>query len=145
MIVHVPTNPLHRKLSEIPNWELNGEFSHSWEKFGTGNSFFGETGFLLGKKVYFPFTSQYWEYVVNVSASYSQSWEQYGNISQVIYCFLIHVVSIFFFFFFTYDCGLCCKSSTESFRIIIFWRNIEIEDFDVQGSKQRPVNGQCSA
>ena len=84
MIVHVPTNPLHRKLSEIPNWELNGEFSHSWEKFGTGNSFFGETGFLLGKKVYFPFTSQYWEYVVNVSPSYSESWEQYGNISQVI-------------------------------------------------------------
>ncbi|CAH3027364.1 unnamed protein product, partial [Porites evermanni] len=30
----------------------------------------------------------------------------------------------------TDDCGLCCKSSTESFRIIIFWRNIEIEDFD---------------
>ncbi|CAH3020714.1 unnamed protein product, partial [Porites evermanni] len=34
------------------------------------------------------------------------------------------------FFVSTDDCGLCCKSSTESFRIIIFWRNIEVEDFD---------------
>ena len=42
MIVRVPTNPRHRKLFEIPKWELNGGFSHSWGKFGTGNSFFGE-------------------------------------------------------------------------------------------------------
>ena len=44
-----------------------------------------------------------------------------------IYCFLVHVVStffcfLFFVFFFRYDCVLCCKSSMESFRIIIFWR-----------------------
>ena len=46
--------------------------------------YWGNFAFLLGKKVYFPFTSQYWEYVVNVFPSYSQSWERYGNISQVI-------------------------------------------------------------
>ena len=49
-------------------------------------------------------------------------------LSGAIYCFLVHVVSTFFcflfcfVFFFRHDCGLCCKSSTESFRIIIFWR-----------------------
>ena len=37
----------------------------------------------------------------------------------------------FHLFVYTDDCGLCCKSSTESFRIIIFWRNIEMADFDV--------------
>ena len=41
-------------------------------------------GFLLGKNVYFPFTSQYWEYAVNVFPSYTQSWEQYGKSSQFI-------------------------------------------------------------
>ena len=32
------------------------------------------------------------------------------------------------FFVYTDDCGLCCKSSTESIRIIIFRRNIEIKN-----------------
>ena len=54
---------------------------NNWDK----KLLFGENfGFLLGKNVYFSFTSQYWEYAVNVFPSYSQSWEQYGNSSQVI-------------------------------------------------------------
>ena len=36
----------HRKLFKIPSWELNGKFSHYWEKSGTRNSFFG---IMLGR------------------------------------------------------------------------------------------------
>ena len=32
----------HRKLFEIPIWELNGKFSHSWEIIGTRNYFLGK-------------------------------------------------------------------------------------------------------
>ena len=32
---------LHRKLFEIPIWELNGKISHYWENTGTKNSFLG--------------------------------------------------------------------------------------------------------
>ena len=62
-------------------WEIFPFMGKIWNrKF----LFWEDFGFLLGKKVYFSFTSQYWEYVVNASPSYSQSWEQYGNISEVI-------------------------------------------------------------
>ena len=37
----------HRKLFKIPSWELNGKFSHYWEKPGTRNSFFG---IMLGSR-----------------------------------------------------------------------------------------------
>ena len=37
----------HRKLFKIPSWELNGKFSHHWEKPGTRNSFFG---IMLGSR-----------------------------------------------------------------------------------------------
>lgn len=44
---------IHRKLFKIPSWELNGKFSHYWEKPGTWNSFFG---LILGSQrwVLFP-------------------------------------------------------------------------------------------
>ena len=46
-------------------------------------------------------------------------------------CYLfVFIDEVSTFFVYTDNCGVCCKSSTESFRIIIFWRNIEIEDFD---------------
>ena len=47
-------------------------------------------------------------------------------------CYLfVFIDEVSTFFVYTDDCGLCCKSSTESFRVIIFWRNIEMADFDV--------------
>jgi len=62
-------------------WEIFPLMGNNWDK----KLLFGENfGFLLGKNVYFSFTSQCWEYAVNVFPSYSQSWEQYGNSSQVI-------------------------------------------------------------
>ena len=52
--------------------------------------------------------------------------------SSLVGCYLfVFIDEVSTFFVSTDDCGLCCKSSTESIRIIIFWRNIEIEDFDV--------------
>ena len=45
-----------------------------------------------------------------------------------LFVFIDEVSTVFVY---TDDCGLCCKSSTESFTIILFWRNIEVEDFDV--------------
>ena len=52
--------------------------------------------------------------------------------SSLVGCYLfVFIDEVSTFFVYTDDCGLCCKSSTESFRRIIFWRNIEIEDFDV--------------
>ena len=62
-----------------------GNFPTHGKKVGNEIPFFGVNfGFLMGKNVYFSFTSQYWEYAVNVFPSYSQSWEQYENSSQVI-------------------------------------------------------------
>ena len=47
-------------------------------------------------------------------------------------CYLfVFIDEVSTFFVYTDDCGLCCKSSMESIRIIIFWRNIEIEHFDL--------------
>ena len=55
-----------------------------------------------------------------------------GSIVSLVGCYLfVFIDEVSTFFVYTDDCGLCCKSSTESIRIIIFWRNIEIEDFDV--------------
>ena len=53
--------------------------------------------------------------------------------SSLVGCYLfVFIDEVSTFFVYTDDCGLCCKSSTESIRIIIFRRNIEIEDdFDV--------------
>ena len=50
--------------------------------------------------------------------------------SSLVGCYLfVFIDEVSPFFVYTDDCG--CKSSTESIRIIIFRRNIEIEDFDV--------------
>ena len=52
--------------------------------------------------------------------------------SSLVGCYLfVFIDEVSTFFVYTDDCGLCCNSSTESFRIIIFWRNIEMADFDV--------------
>ena len=52
--------------------------------------------------------------------------------SSLVGCYLfVFIDEVSTFFVYTDDCGLCCKSSTESFRIILFWRNIEMADFDV--------------
>ena len=62
-------------------WEIFPLMGKNWDKkLLLGGNF----GFLLGKNIYFPFTSQYWEYAVNVFPSYTQSWEQYGKSSQFI-------------------------------------------------------------
>ena len=45
-----PKGEYHRKLFEIPIWELNGKYSHSWEKIGKRNCFWGEIlGFYWGR------------------------------------------------------------------------------------------------
>ena len=54
-----------------------------------------------------------------------------GSIVSCRVLLFVFIDEVSTFFVSTDDCGLCCKSSTESFRIIIFWRNSEIEDFDV--------------
>ena len=61
-----------------------GNFPTHGKKLGQEITFGENFGFLLGKNVYFSFTSQYWEHAVNVFPSYTQSWEQYGKSSQFI-------------------------------------------------------------
>ena len=62
-----------------------GNFPTHGKKLGQENTFGGKFWVFIGKeRLYFPFTSQYWEYAVNVFASYTQSWEQYGKSSQFI-------------------------------------------------------------
>ena len=53
-----------------------------------------------------------------------------GSIVSCWVLFVRFIDEVSTFFVYTDNCGLCCKSSTKSFRISIFWRNIEIEDFD---------------
>ena len=91
----------HRKLFEIPIWELNGKYSHSWEKMGNEIAFGGKFWVFIGKerllffyipilgiccsrfpKLFpklgtiwekFPRYSQYCELCGNISPSYSQN------------------------------------------------------------------------
>ena len=39
--LQITSDMVHRKLFEIPIWELNGKFPIIWEIFGTRNSFLG--------------------------------------------------------------------------------------------------------
>ena len=82
----------HRKLFKIPSWELNGKFSHYWEKPGTRNSFFGimlgsrclpasYKWVFIGKYTVLSLVSQFWQNTVNFYPCYSQNWEKKGNIS----------------------------------------------------------------
>ena len=63
-----------------------------------------------------------------------------GSIVSLVGCYLfVFIDEVSTFFVYTDDCGLCCKSSTEFIRIIIFWRNIEIKHFDVLEENNKNV------
>ena len=60
---------MHGELFETPI-EFFPFMEKIWDKIFL---FWGDFGFLLGKHVYFSFTSQYWEYAVNFSPTYSRN------------------------------------------------------------------------
>ena len=72
------------------------------------------------------------EEVMRVNSCLVAPLRSYEARLSLVGCYLfVFIDEVSTFFVYTDDCGLCCKSSTESIRIIIFRRNIEIEDFDV--------------
>ena len=72
------------------------------------------------------------EKVMCVNSCFVAPLRSYEARLSLVGCYLfVFIDEVSTFFVYTDDCGLCCKSSTESLRIIIFWRNIEMEDFSV--------------